>query len=280
MKKVFIVTVVICMIILQITAFGALDTNLTWTYEPWWYMQSEDTLGINNPSGGGKFLYSNETHTGTQSFTYQLTFTADVEDENVRNYGWDQLDVYLAVDGIPQINGADAENLPGYKDDQNVYHGYDALFIRIKRYPASSDATIKLCKVVDEVYTEITEETLAAEQRANGYVFDLSFKYEYASDTNNTLTVYLGDEVVATLQDCDDLIDGRFSFQTIHTKLLATKVVYTETTNKTEPTTEPTTAPATEPVSNPSTGDMSLLILATIIAAATVITVSTRKKMI
>lgn len=246
MKKVLIILTVIFTVIMQTRVFGALDTNLTWTYNGYFFQQTVDLLGSTGEyASGGFFVYANETHTGRQSFNYEAAVTSDViNDDNVKNGGWDKFFVYLAVDGIPEDGIPEAESalLPGYKDDGGVFHAYDSLFMAFSRYPATADATVKLYKAENAALTELASDTLTSEQRANGHAFNIRLEYAYSTDAQNTLVVKLDDKVIATLQDCDDLIDGRFAFQTKFTYMTATKAVYTETENiPPEPSTNPGT---------------------------------------
>lgn len=238
--------------------------NLSWTFEPWWYSQTEEFFGVNpaNPADKCKPAYTTQVMDGTKSFKVEMDFTANVTDSTIQTNGWDTFNLYLAMNGTPStdLKGAAPDekmDYPGYVADNGVTEVlYDSLFLAFKRWPAGATATVRLMQIKDSVVSELASFDLTAEQRANDHNFNLVYEYNYTSDDNNSLSVTLDGVKIFTLDNCKDKVVGSIAVSTVYSFFRATK--YTITYIEAAPT-------------QPDTGDFGVIALAFVAISSVVV---------
>lgn len=229
MKKIITVCLVMAFVFAMFAVpVSAADTveDIQWINEAYWWHQTEEYFGVNNANGEIKPAYSQQVFDGTKSFRVDLTFTADVLDANVQSYGWDLMDIYLALNGQPDTNLAFGFTYPG-SGTAEAQVWYDQLILRMKRWPADADSYATVIQVKDNVATELCKVQLTSDQKANGHVFDLVYTYDYTSDTDNKITVTLDGVAIYEAENCKDMVIGSFGLGNVHSWVKATNATIT-----------------------------------------------------
>lgn len=257
MKRIILLFVALVVMVsyftIPVLAAEETPVELSWIYNAYWYSETDEYFGVNNAVFECKPAYSEQTLTGTQSFRYEVTLTADVTDNNVTNNGWDSLEVYLAINGKPDTNLSGFE-YPGYTDDSQNKILYDSFLVKINRYPTDKDATARVIQVVNSEVKELAKSVLTDDQRVNGHAFKFVFEYKYISDTENMLTVTLDGQRIFEKENCKDVVVGSVGFSSKYSYIKATdaSLVYlaneTPTPDISEPTAEITPSPEPTPV--------------------------------
>ncbi len=265
--------------VLTVPVSAAQEGNvpLTWKYNSWWFQETDTFFGTNNGNPGSKYAYAEQKLTGKQSFRYEVTLTADVTDDNVKNGGWESLEVYLAIDGEPDTN-LDGFSYPGETNASGEKQYYDSLFVQVTRYPANTEAKATVWRVVKQQATELGGVILTEAQRVNGHTFQFVFDYAYSSDDNNVLTIRLDGQELLKQQNCQEMVCGAPGFlgtnlelRVTHASLTNTETVPPTSTNGADSTPDHTEKPTETGDFNSFPLTLLLVILSGCMVAGTIV---------